>query len=80
MGGYSYGDLRYNYKIKIDIEGLVDTILDKIGVSGEDWYLDDTHIVVEGDAKCRYKNWHCDATYLDPPEDETEMIDSLADV
>ncbi len=80
MGGYSYGNLRYNYKITIDIEGLVDTILDKIGVSGEDWYLDDTYIVVEGDAKCRYKHWHCDATRLDPPEDETEMIDSLADV
>lgn len=80
MSGYSYGNLRYDYKITINIEGLVDTILDKIGVSGEDWFFDDTHIVVEGSDKCRYKHWHCDATRLDPPEDETEMIDSLADV
>ena len=80
MGGYSYGDLHYDYKITIDIEGLVETILDKIGVSGEDWFLDDTNIVIEGSDKCRYKHWHCDATRLDPPEDETEMIDSLVDV
>lgn len=79
MGGYSYGNLHYNYKIKIDLEDLVDRILDKIGVSGEDWYFDDTSLVIDGSDKCRFKHWHCDATLYDPAEDDTELIDSIDD-
>ena len=77
MGNYSYGDLRYKYKINIDLEDLIDKILTKIGVEGEDWYLDDTSLIIEGWDRCRYKHWHCDATRYDPSEDETEMFDSL---
>ena len=79
MGNYSYGDLRYEYKINIDLEGLIDKILAKIGLEGEDWYLDDTSLVIEGWDKCRYKHWHCDATRYEPSEDETELFDSLND-
>ena len=79
MGNYSYGDLRYEYKINIDLEDLIDKILAKIGVEGEDWYLDDTSLVIEGSDRCRYKHWHCDATRYEPSEDETEMFDSLSD-
>lgn len=79
MGNYSYGDLRYKYKINIDLEDLIDKILSKIGVEGEDWYLDDTSLVIEGWDRCRYKHWHCDATRYEPSEDETEMFDSLSD-
>lgn len=77
MGNYSYGDLRYKYKINIDLEDLIDKILAKIGVEGEDWYLDDTSLVIEGWDKCRYKHWHCDATRYEPAEDETTMFDGL---
>lgn len=79
MGDYSYGNLRYQYKINIDLEDLIDKILAKIGVEGEDWYLDDTSLVIEGWDKCRYKHWHCDATRYEPSEDETEIFDSLDD-
>ena len=77
MGSYSYGDLRYKYKINIYLEDLIDKILAKIGVEGEDWYFDDTCLIVEGRDKCRYKHWHSDATRYDPAEDETTMFDGL---
>lgn len=77
MGNYGYGDLHYDYKIKIDLEDLVDKIMAKIGVEGEEWYFDDTSLLIEGTDKCRYKHWHCDATRYEPSEDETELIGSL---
>lgn len=79
MGKYSYGNLNYKYKIKIDLEDLVDKILAKIGVESEEWYFDDTYLYIEGWDKCRYKHWHCDATRYEPSEDETELICSLDD-
>lgn len=79
MGKYSYGNLNYKYKIKIDLEDLVDKILAKIGVENEEWYFDDTYLHIEGWDKCRYKHWHCDATRYEPSEDETELIGSLDD-
>lgn len=79
MGSYSYGNLNYKYKIKIDLEDLVDKIMAKIGVEGEDWYFDDTSLFIEGWDKCSYKHWHCNATRYEPSEDETEMFDSLDD-
>ena len=35
---YSYGKAKYNYNLAINLEGLVDAILEKIGISGEDWH------------------------------------------
>ena len=77
MGNYSYGTLEYKYKIKIDLEDLVDKIMAKIGVEGEDWFFEDTSLYIEGQDKCGYKHWHCNATRYEPSEDETELIGSL---
>lgn len=80
MGKYSYGDLRYKYRIKINIEELIDKIIDSLDLSYDDWYFEDSNLCIEGHEKCRYKHWHCDATRYDPPEDETELINSVDDI
>lgn len=77
--GISYGELKYKYKIKIDLEGLVDKIIEKLDVSYDDWYFEDGTLHIEGREQCRYKNWHCAATMLDPEEDETDLIGSVDD-
>ncbi len=77
MGEYSYGNVHYDYKLSIDISDLVAVIMDKLGAKDEDWELDDTNIVIYGSDKCRYKHWHCDATYYEPAEDETELLDTI---
>lgn len=77
MGKYSYGDAHYNYRLTINIEDLVTAIMDHLDIKGEDWELDDTNIIIEGSDKCRYKHWHCDATYYEPSEDETELIGTM---
>ena len=80
MGKYTYGDLEYKYKIKIDLEDLIDKIINALDVSYDDWYYEDSKVCIEGHEKCRYKHWHCDATRYDPPEDETELIGSIDDM
>lgn len=82
MGSYSYGKAKYNYNLSINLEGLVDAILEKIGISGEDWHLDDNNasLVIEGGGSCRYKNYYSPATYYDPPEDETELIGAIDEI
>lgn len=82
MGSYSYGKAKYNYNLTINIHDLVDEILEKIGISGEDWHLDDNSesVVIEGGGSCRYKNYYSPATYYDPPEDETELIGAIDEI
>lgn len=79
MSGYSYGDLHYDFELKIDLGVLIDKFISKLGVDCDEYWMDDNELTITGTGKCRFKHWHCNATYYDPPEDETELIDSLYD-
>ena len=74
-----YGKLYYRYKLKIDLEELIDKIIEKLDAGYDDWYFEDSKLVIEGTDKCGYKSWHCDATLESPAEDEIDLIDSIDD-
>ena len=79
MGKTTTGWLKYNYKIQIDLEKLMESIVDKLGIEYDEYYLEDNKMVIEGTEECGYKNWYCRATLECPEEDETDLIDSVAD-
>lgn len=80
--GWTTGTVRYDCDIKIDLTDIIERFVEKLGksVNSYGWEFDDASIIIHTDSECRYKNYHCRATLYDPPEDETEFIDSIYDV
>lgn len=79
MGKYTTGKLKYSYKIKIDLEQLMESIVGKLGIEFDEYYLEDDALIIAGTEECGYKHWHCSATLESPAEDETDLIDSVAE-
>lgn len=77
--GWSRGTARYSYKVKIDLEDIVDKIIKQLPGDG-DWELDGTEIVLDCEAECNDKTWYCRATLESPEEYEIELLDSVDDV
>ncbi len=79
MGKYTTGRLKYQYKIKIDLGKLMECIADKLGFEYDEYYFEDDKMVIAGTEECGFKNWSCSATLESPAEDETDLIDSVAE-
>lgn len=79
MGSYSSVTAKYDYKVTIDLENLIDNIVSKF--PGDfDWELDGTEIVITGSAECRAKTWYCRATLESPEEYEIDLVNSIAEL
>lgn len=74
------GYLKYDYKIKIDLEDLADRIIKELGGYVDEYEVetDDTAIILNCTDSAYYRHYHSPATILDPPEDDL-CFDSIED-
>ena len=78
MGQRSSGKLRYGYKVKVDLESIVNAIASKLYGDLYDWELDGSELIMEMSHETHYSAWYCRATLESPEENEVEcdeMID-----
>lgn len=76
------GELKYDYKIRIDLADIVERIAEKLkaNIIDYDWECDGDEIVMDCSDSCGYKDTHYDATRYEPAEDDTELRGSIDDV
>ena len=88
--GWTRGTGKYEFELRVDLTRLVDAIIKSLadkklinktrdGKPLADWELDDTELIISAFGRCRWKNYYCRATMLDPEEDETELFDTIDD-
>ena len=75
------GLLKYNYTITVNMENLIDTIIGKLSehIDDCDWETDGEYLIINATDTARFKHWHCNATLESPAEDETDLLNSIAD-
>lgn len=76
--GYTHGDISYKYNIKIDLSSFIDAILEQID-GWNDYEFDGDKLEIYGSTSNRGKSYYSPATLYDPPEYDTEFIESTID-
>ena len=72
--GYAYGDIQYDYKIRIDLSSFIEAILEQIE-GWEDYEIDGDTLVISGSTSNRGKSYYSPATMYDPPEYDLEFTE-----
>ena len=81
--GWQRGTLRQPFKVRVDVEKLVDFITDKIieqiasdkeidSVDLDEWYVDDNTLIIDGVYEASFRSIYSQATFWKPSEYDEE--------
>lgn len=76
--GYTYGDIQYDYEIKIDLSSFIESILERID-GWNDYEFDGDTLRIYGSTSNRGKSYYAPATRYDPAEYDMEFTEATID-
>ena len=77
MGRWRSAVVGYKYKICIDLEGIVNSIMDDLRGEVEDYGMDGEYLEIMCTDTAKAQVWSCAATSESPAEYEVEFTDSI---
>lgn len=69
----------YKYKVKIDLCGILDAIIDNLPGDLDDWDFDGENVVIYMSDRALADIWHCRQTLYEPEEYEIDLKSYIED-